>query len=66
MSDGPFRNVALTSRWKVYGQKLVSDAASAEERMAQACHSMIRDVDMQTFHPLSANSVRMPGAPKWI
>ena len=52
MSDGPFRNVALTSRWKVYGQKLVSDATSAEERMAQACHSMIRDVDMKTFHPL--------------
>ncbi|WP_028202164.1 hypothetical protein [Paraburkholderia nodosa] len=52
MSDGPFRNVALTSRWKVYGQRLVSDATSAEERMAQACHSMIRDVDMKTFHPL--------------
>ncbi|WP_028223146.1 hypothetical protein [Paraburkholderia oxyphila] len=52
MSDGPFRNVALTSRWKVYGQKLISDATSAEERMVQACHSMVRDVDMKTFHPL--------------
>ena len=52
MSDGPFRNAALSSRWKVYGQKLVSDAMNAEERTAQACHSMIGDVDMKAFHPL--------------
>jgi len=52
MSDGPFRNAALSSSWKVYGQKLVSDAMTAAERTAQACHSMIGDVDMTAFHPL--------------
>lgn len=52
MSDGPFRNTMLSSRWKSYGQKLVSDAMTAQERTAQACHSMIGDVDMKTFHPL--------------
>ncbi|WP_454739711.1 hypothetical protein [Cupriavidus necator] len=52
MSDGPFRNAALSSRWKVYGQQLVSDAMNAGERTAQACHSMIDDVDMKAFHPL--------------
>ena len=52
MTDGPFRNAELRSRWKRYGQDLVSDAVSAEERMAQACHSMIGDVDMKAFSPL--------------
>lgn len=52
MTDGPFRNAELPSRWKRYGQQLVSDAASLEERAAQACHSMIGDVDMQAFSPL--------------
>ena len=52
MSDGPFRNAELPSSWKRYGQDLVSDAASREERTTQACHSMIGDVDMKTFSPL--------------
>lgn len=52
MTDGPFRNAELSSRWKRYGQQLVSDAASPEERTIQACHSMIGDVDMKTFSPL--------------
>nr|WP_313015703.1 hypothetical protein [Brucella intermedia] len=52
MTDGPFRNAELSSRWKRYGQDLVSDAVSAEERMTQACHSMIGDVDMKAFSPL--------------
>ena len=46
MTDGPFRNAELSSRWKQYGKHLVSDATSAEERAAQACHSMIGDVDL--------------------
>lgn len=49
MTDGPFRNAKLGSRWKRYGEELVSDAASTEERTAQACHSMIGDVDMKAF-----------------
>lgn len=52
MTDGPFRNAALSSRWKRYGQDLISDAASPEERTIQACHSMIGDVDMKAFSPL--------------
>ena len=52
MMDGPFRNASLSSRWKQYGNDLVSDAASSEERAAQACHSMLGDVDMEAFGPL--------------
>ena len=52
MMDGPFRNASLSSRWKRYGNNLVSDAASSEERAAQACHSMLGDVDMKTLGPL--------------
>jgi hypothetical protein len=52
MTDGPFRNAELSSRWKRYGQELVSDATSSEERVKHACHSMIGDVDMKTFTPL--------------
>ncbi|OJU02080.1 MAG: hypothetical protein BGN87_19785 [Rhizobiales bacterium 65-79] len=52
MTDGPFRNAELPSSWKRYGQDLVSDATSREERTTQACHSMIGDVDMKTFSPL--------------
>ncbi|MEY9154916.1 hypothetical protein [Bradyrhizobium japonicum] len=52
MTDGPFRNAALSGRWKRYGQDLISDAASPEERTTQACHGMIGDVDMKAFSPL--------------
>jgi hypothetical protein len=52
MSDGPFRNAELSSRWKRYGQELVSDAASPEERTVHACHSIIGDVDMDAFSSL--------------
>jgi hypothetical protein len=52
MSDGPFRNAELPRSWKRYGQGLVSEAASSEERRTQACHSMIGDVDMKKFSPL--------------
>lgn len=52
MTDGPFRNAELPGRWKRYGQELVSDAASPEERTMHACHGMIGDVDMKAFSPL--------------
>lgn len=45
MTDGPFKNAQLSSRWKQYGKDLVRDATSEEERATQACHSMIGDVD---------------------
>ena len=52
MTDGPFKNAALSSRWKQYGKDLVSDAASSEERAAQACHSILGDVDLKALGPL--------------
>ena len=48
----PSKHVALSSRWKQYGNDLVSDAASSEERTAQACHSMLGDVDMKALGSL--------------
>ena len=50
--DGPFKNAALSSRWKQYGKDLESDAASSEERAAQACHSMLGDVDVKALGSL--------------
>jgi hypothetical protein len=41
MTDGPFRNSALSNKWKQYGQDLVSDAVSQDERVKQACHSVL-------------------------
>ncbi|TXR50494.1 hypothetical protein [Phyllobacterium endophyticum] len=52
MTDGPFRNAPLSSRWKRYGQDLVSDAVSKDDRVKQACHSMLGDVDMKAFERL--------------
>lgn len=52
MTDGPFRNAQLSSRWKQYGKDLVSDAVSNEERSTQACHSMLGDVDVSELGSL--------------
>ena len=49
MTDGPFRNAELSSRWKQYGSDLVSDATIPGERVNQACHSMLGDVDLKAF-----------------
>lgn len=49
MTDGPFRNLRLSNRWKKFGEQLVSDAASHAERVNQACHSMITDAGMKEF-----------------
>lgn len=52
MTDGPFRNAELSGRWKKYGEDLVSDAASAGERTARICHSMLGDIEWETIGPL--------------
>ncbi len=52
MADGPFKNAKLTSRWKQYGKDLVSDATGTDERVAQACHSILGDVDMNALGSL--------------
>jgi len=52
MTDGPFRNAELSSRWKQYGRDLVSDAASVDERTLQACHSMVGDLNLSEISGL--------------
>lgn len=52
MTDGPFRNAPLSSSWKRYGQDLVSDAVSNDDRVKQACHSMLQGADVNAFHRL--------------
>lgn len=52
MSDGPFRNIALSSRWKQYGKQLVNDAGSAEERTGLVCHCILGDINMNDFQAL--------------
>ena len=52
MTDGPFKNVALSSRWKQYVNDLVSDAASSEERAAQAYHSILGDMNVKAIGSL--------------
>ena len=49
MTDGPFRNAALSREWKRYGDDLISDAASPEERAVKAFYSMLNDVDLAAF-----------------
>ncbi|MHA6298763.1 hypothetical protein [Devosia sp. CAU 1758] len=49
MTDGPFRNLPLSTRWRAFGEQLVSDAASPAERINQACHSMMTDAGMKEF-----------------
>lgn len=55
MTDGPFRNAELSSRWKQYGKDLVSDAVSLDERAAQACHSMIGTDDLPAVSTILAD-----------
>ncbi|WP_085084176.1 hypothetical protein [Azospirillum oryzae] len=52
MTDGPFRNSELSRQWKRYGEDLVSDAASPDERAKKALHSMFGDVDLEEFSNL--------------
>ncbi|WP_244467744.1 hypothetical protein [Pseudorhizobium banfieldiae] len=52
MTDGPFRNSALSNKWKQYGRDLVNDAASLDERAKQACHSVLSAIDMKAFDRL--------------
>lgn len=54
MTDGPFRNAKLSSRWKRYGQALVSDAESPAARALLACDCMLEDVNMDVVGSLLA------------
>jgi hypothetical protein len=52
MTDGPFRNSALSNKWKQYGRDLVNDAASQDERAKQASHSVLGAIDTKAFDRL--------------
>ena len=61
--DGPFKNAPLSARWKQYGKDLESDAASSQERAAQACHSMLGELDIKAISRLLSEleiEVRQP------
>lgn len=44
MTDGPFKNSDLPSRWKRYGDALVSDAKSSNERTERVESAILRDL----------------------
>ncbi len=44
MTDGPFKNTKLPDRWKKYGDDLVSDAKSSNERTERAQSAILRDL----------------------
>ncbi|SER13468.1 hypothetical protein [Sphingobium sp. YR768] len=46
MTDGPFRNMPLNARWKRYGEDLVNDAKSLDERVARAGDAMLANADI--------------------
>lgn len=64
MSDGPFRNIALSSCWKQYGKQLVNDAVSPEERTGHVCHCILGDVNMKDFQSLFGELKAETGRPQ--
>ncbi|TAJ74912.1 MAG: hypothetical protein EPO45_16510 [Sphingobium sp.] len=54
MTDGPFRNMPLNAAWKRYGEDLVNDAKSSDERIARASDAMLSNVDIGEIATLVA------------
>tara|TARA_R110000868_G_scaffold410363_3_gene698186 strand:+ start:669 stop:1244 length:576 start_codon:yes stop_codon:yes gene_type:complete len=54
MTDGPFRNMPLNAAWKRYGEDLVNDAKSSDERVARAGDAMLANVDIGEIATLVA------------
>ncbi|WP_226635240.1 hypothetical protein [Novosphingobium profundi] len=52
MTDGPFRNLRLTTAWKRYGDDLVNDAKSKDERVARASHAVLADANVDEISSL--------------
>ncbi len=44
MTDGPFKNAQLPSRWKKFGDSLLDDAADPEYCTERAEHALMRDL----------------------
>lgn len=44
MTDGPFKNAALSSRWKRYGDALINDAMSSNERTERVHSAILKDL----------------------
>lgn len=49
MTDGPFRNAPLHSRWKKFGDVCKSDARSPKERADYAEHALRKDIWSKSF-----------------
>jgi hypothetical protein len=47
MTDGPFKNAVLTGRWKRFGESLLNDAMSPDERCERAEHALSKDLTPQ-------------------
>ncbi len=44
MTDGPFKNAALSARWKKCGEALANDAMSRDERVEYVHNAIMRDL----------------------
>lgn len=53
MTDGPFRNLPLSAAWKRYGEDLVNDAKSKDERIARAGDAVLAGANIDEFSALT-------------
>lgn len=53
MTDGPFRNLPLNAAWKRYGDDLVNDAKSKDERVARASDAMLAGANLDAISALT-------------
>ena len=47
MTDGPYKNAALTERWKKFGNALDNDAMSRDERTQRAERALSKDLSQE-------------------
>jgi len=70
VTDGPYKNADLPSRWKKFGNSLIDDAADPEYRTERAEHALMRDlpasfrslvheIDQAVKHSFSEESARL-------
>ena len=53
MTDGPFRNLPLNAAWKRYGDDLVNDAKSKDERVARASDAVLAGANIDEISALT-------------
>ncbi len=52
MTDGPFRNLPLSTAWKRYGNDLVNEAKSKDERVARASDAVLASANVDEISAL--------------